>query len=59
MLHLEATGSVEPVLSKLALLSLVIRSSSSVTQPISENHLTILSRPQIGWVALLEGLDEI
>lgn len=48
MLHLGMTGSAEPGLSKLALLSLVIKSSSFLTQPISENHLTSKPRPQIG-----------
>lgn len=47
MLHLGMTGSAEPGLSKLALLSLVIK-SSFLTQPISENHLTSKPRPQIG-----------
>lgn len=41
MLQLGVTGLGEPGLSRLALLSLVIKSPSSVTQPISENHKQI------------------
>lgn len=49
MLHLGVTGSAEPGLSKLALLSLVIKSSSFVTQPVSENHLISQGLRLVEW----------
>lgn len=48
MLHLGVTGLGEPGSSRLALLSLVIKSPSSVIQLISEKHLINKSRPQTG-----------